>query len=314
MTKQNLKKQMRHEFTIMTVLDAVRILENNEDLSPKNPVINTTLTNLVKTLTDEYTPEEEELILGDPRVIHMRGRLLNRLSRAEAEMERFWTECFLRNDSLSCQDLESFWYWDNYAKLVDKEIEHLPAESYGTQADSSLAWTHRRTADPHKGAAFVGAGSLPLSAIIFHLKTGQPVTCIDSDEDATRKAAKLLKKLGLDQVKALHADGGDVDYKRFGTVFLASLIPNEEKHSMIGRIRTVQNPCFIAVRSAERLHTLLYDPFDPEEGQASHCRPLGKTEHDAEVINTTYVMLHEQQRNLLPLDGTKKAVRAHKYD
>ncbi len=311
-------KTMRHEFVIMTVLDAVRILEQQSDLSPKNPIITKTLTNLVKTLTDDYTPEEEHLILNDPRVLNMRQRLLDRLSHAEAEMERFWTECFLRHDNLSCADLEKFWYWENYDKLVDKEIEEIPIadtyQDYEAHRGSRLAWTHRRSAAPSKGAAFVGSGSLPLSAIIFHLKTGMPVTCVDSDHDACRKAAKLLKKLGLsEKIKTLHADGTEVDYQRYSTVFIASLIPNEQKNDIIARVRSVKNPCFIAVRSAERLHTLLYEPFNPDEGNAAKCRQISKTTHDTDVINTTYVMLHEQQRSLLPMRGTRMKVRAHKY-
>lgn len=273
-------KPLRHEFLIRTVLDAVDTLKRNNDRSPENPVINTTLTNLVGTITALYSREEEQLVLGDPRILDVREELLEYLAQAEGEMEKYWTREFLSRDTLSQDDLKDFWYWDNYEKLVDKEMQKLPLSENGA-------------ATPLR-AAFVGSGSLPLSAIIFHQKTGIPVTCIDNDPEACDKAEALFAALGIgDKLETQHVNGGDARYDSYDLVFIASLIPDDEKHNIIQQIRDMPHPCLVAVRSAERLHTLLYEPFAPDRDSAGQCRQLGKTDHDAEVINTTYIMHHD---------------------
>lgn len=277
---------LRSEFVIQTVIKALDTLGRETDLSPRNNTINKTLTNLVKTLASTYELTEEAEILSDPRVQKARPRLLEKLSIAEAEMEKFWSDHFLGKDTLEVEDLKGFWYWDCYEKLVDKEIACLPAEK--ATADSS--------------AVFIGAGALPLSAVILHQKTGMTVTCVDSDPDACRKADALFQKLGLNDMRVICADGEDLNYNRFDTAFVASLVPQEGKDLIIEEIRNSKTETLLAVRSAERLHSLLYDPFNEASPNLSSWNFINRTAHDSQVINTT-LLYHSPAGRPAPAPG-----------
>ncbi len=293
---------LRTEFVIKTVLEALETLCRQTDLTPHNEIINQTLSHLVETLAATYERTEEEIILSDPRVRAARPRLLEKLSQAEAEMEKYWADRFLAHDDLDVEDLKEFWYWDNYEQLVDMEMDCLP------DAKENLSWIHSCQAKGKDGAAFIGSGALPLSAIILHLKTGMKVTCIDSDPEACEKSAKLLDKLGLTGMDVICADGEDMTYDQFSTIFVASLIPNDAKENIVKRAREGSTETFIAIRSAERLHTLLYEPIDEDREILTDCRLVSRTKHDAEVINTTLVYHSDPLQNFRPAqENAKKA-------
>jgi hypothetical protein len=68
-------------------------------------------------------------------------------------------------------------------------------------------------------------------------------------------------------------------------VIVASLVP--DKTRVMRRIRATQPAAVVALRSAEGLCTLLYDPLDEAELDALGCRYLGRTRHNPRAINTT---------------------------
>ncbi len=265
---------LRTEFVIATVLEVLDVLCRESDLSPRNGIINSTLTHLVETLagTFEFLEEEYRAVLSDPRIEKARPLLLEKLSVAEAEMEKYWTDRFLAKDSLTTEYLKEFWYWSCYESLVDLEMACLPPDAF----------------EPGRGAAFIGAGALPLTAIILHLKTGMRVACIDNDPEACDKAEALIAKLGLsDAMPVIRAAGEYLDYDDYGTVFVASLVPDAAKKKIIDIIADSPNPVFTAVRSAERLHTLLYEPFEPAGRDMEGHKFFTKTLHNPATINTT---------------------------
>lgn len=264
---------LRTEFIVKTVLEALDVLCRETDLSPRNAPINEALSRLVATLAGIYDFTEEQQVLADPRVAQARPQLLEKLSQAEGEMEKFWAEHFLSKESLTYEDLKEFWYWDCYENLVGQEMDCLPPEAV----------------DSERGAVFVGAGALPLTAIILHVKSGMPVTCVDRDPDACAKAAALCSKLGLTGMHIVCADGEDVDYGQFSTVIVASLVPNPAKEAIMQSVSSNQTPAFLAVRTAERLHTLLYEPFEPGAKTMESYRPFSRTVHNPQTINTTLV-------------------------
>lgn len=264
---------LRAEFLIEAVVKAADTLRAEHDMTPRNAVINRTLTGLVQSLSEAYGADDEQTVLGDPRIAATRAGLLEKLSLAESEMEKFWADEFLSRPALAYEDLQDFWYWDCYDKLVDKEITCLPADTMAAG----------------RRAVFIGAGALPLTAIILHRKTGMPVTCVDSDPAACRRAEALIEKLGITNMRVICADGTDLNYNRFDTVFVASLVPQPLKEEIIDEIRNSKTQTFVAVRSAERLHTLLYEPFDESAAVLSECRLIGRTDFDTQVINTTIV-------------------------
>ena len=101
------------------------------------------------------------------------------------------------------------------------------------------------------------------------------------------QSRSLIAKLGLsDKISVVYANGADFDYKDYSSVVIASLVPNKDE--TITRIReTAQDDVLVAVRSAERLHTLLYNPVDEQTQVMKQCDYVSKTDHDPRVINTT---------------------------
>lgn len=271
----------RTEYVIRCITDVHDVLRAEKDLSPRNARVNSALTNLVSCLTQSYDPLEECSILGDTRIAGIRQDLLTYLSRAEAEMEKYWADYLCHKDKITAQDLTEFWYWKNYEDLVTAELSMLP----------------RMENKPDKGIAFVGAGPLPLSAIIMHQKTGMPVTCIDNDPVACAKAQKLVDKMGLtNNIRVVCSDGADIHYKDHPVVFIASLVPN--KDAVIRQIRSGQEGCHIGIRSAERLHILLYEPIEKDMGEKMGLDFVTQTAHKPETINTTLFYFSDPTRSI----------------
>jgi hypothetical protein len=255
---------------IACVLRAHEAIGSEADLSPRNPRINETLSALVRVVLEGCPPDDARAVLDHPKVRAIRSRLIERLAIAEGEMERCWSERFCARAGLAAADLAEFTYWDCYRRLVGAELGGLPA---------------RLELDEEESIAFVGAGPLPLSAIVMHLHTGTAVTCIDRDAAACALAGELCRKAGWTGISVTCADGADYDFARSPVVFIASLVP--EKASVMRCIREGCPRACVAIRSAEGLRTLLYDPVDEAELDAMGCGYLGRTGHDPQVINTT---------------------------
>jgi hypothetical protein len=254
---------------IACVLRAHEVLGGESDLSPRNPRINAALSALVAGILEGCQPHDARAVLDDPRVRAIRDQLIERLAAAEGEMERCWGDRFCARAGLTPGDLGEFTYWDCYRLQVSAELSRLPSDlEFG----------------PGQSIAFVGAGPLPLSAVIMHLHTGKAVTCIDRDADACALARELCRKAGLEGVTVTCADGRAYDYAQSPMVFVASLVP--EKGQVMRCIRERCPRARVALRTAEGLRTLLYNPIDEAELARMGCNYLGRTQHPA-VINTT---------------------------
>lgn len=264
---------LKTEHAVLSITQAYNVLVRTTDLSPRNPDITAALTSLVQSLSDEFTAEEEHEILSDTHVQDIREEMLDKLAAAEGEMEKFWAEYYLNKQSLSFEDLQEFWYWDNYQELVAAELPHIAAAKKGSAAPRQVA--------------FVGAGALPLTPIILHLRTGARVTCIDSDPQACAQAQHLMNRLGLsDRINIRQSRGEDFDYCGHDAVIVAALVP--DKDNVVKRVKeTAADDVLIGVRSAERLHSLLYAPVDEKTPHLRSCTFLSKTFYDPRLINTT---------------------------
>lgn len=261
---------MMKEDLIACILQAHEVLGRETDLSPRNPVINRALSGLVHGILEGCPPDDVRDVLGDPGVRAIRGALIGKLAIAEGEMERCWGEMLCARASLAPADLADFIYWDCYRDLVAAELSKLPAD-LGLGKGQSIA--------------FVGAGPLPLSAIILQAGTGLRVTCIDRDPQACRIACELCRKAGLSGIDIACAGGATYDYAGHPVVFIASLVPDKGKV-----MRCIREGCphaVVGLRSAEGLCSLLYDPVDETELEAMGCGFLGRTGYNPQVINTT---------------------------
>lgn len=260
------------EPTVEEVLEvyenAYNILKSAEDKSPRNEKVNKALYSLVNTVLAFEDKRNTEKILNDSIVqknqIHMR----NLLSKAESEMEKFFTEKFLLNQQLTLATVKEFLYWKCYESLV--EIERFGLEKITTTLPTSMA--------------FVGSGPLPLTALLWQFVTKGEVICLECDSDAVKQSAKLIKRLGKeDNIKVVEADGCLFDYQGLDFVMIASLVPN--KNEIMKQISSTAENALIGIRNVEDLHTLLYEPLKEEELKGFHL--LHQTKATKETINCT---------------------------
>ena len=259
--------------TVIGKIVAVHALLTNEgDLSPRNQKISTALRELVDLLLRSYSSAEAAAIVNHPEVTALRTSLLDRLSEAESALEQFWSQRFRNRKTLHVHDLREFLYWRNYERLLDMELK-------------ALAAIKRFKAQKHGEIVFVGGGPLPLSAIVLHMRTGKPVLCVDADAEASECAAKLLTKLNLCQVSAVHTDGVDFDYGGASAIFIASL--TNRKMDVVKRIVETCKEPVVAVRTVDGVRALLYRPADVAALKAAGLSLAGQTKADAETINST---------------------------
>jgi hypothetical protein len=261
---------MTGEDLIARALKAHEVLGRESDLSPCNATITAALSALVQGIMEGCPPSEVSHVLSDPGIRGIRSALVERLSLAESAMERHWAAALCRRATLAAGDLRAFTYWDCYRHLVRDELRSLVPRLRLREGES---------------LAFVGAGPLPLSAIIVHMSTGLKVTCIDIDAGACGLGSELCRKAGCAGIEVRCAAGAHHDYACNPVVVIASLVP--EKARVMQRIRATRPQALVGLRSVEGLCTLLYDPVDETELAALGCRYIGRTRHNPHAINTT---------------------------
>jgi hypothetical protein len=240
-------------------------LAGQDDLSPKNPIVNERLSGLVRCLADAQC-NDQGLLLGRLAELHELRQALPRLcGRAECEMEGFWARRFLAKASLVVRDLEEFWYYANYTALWTLERTLL-----GTLAGERLV--------------FLGSGSLPLTAIMAAMERGTgKVACVDLDPVACELSSRLIGVLGLAHRMTVHlAAAQEYVYRPQDVVLCASLI--QGKAELYERLFESGVETFL-VRDAEGAYCFLYEPSplpNPVRYQA-----VGHTIPTPTCINTT---------------------------
>jgi Nicotianamine synthase protein len=282
--------QRRAQAYIDLVSDVYTFLIEQSDLSPCNQMLNATLYRFVRDTIRMRSPEEVAIILNNQQIRQIAPRLRQLLAHAEYEMEHFCALAMVSGKTDVEEGFSSyrnFIYRDNYDALVAAELDAVERHTHGWPTGAGCG-----------SVAFVGAGPLPISAIMFHQRTGLQVTCIDSDSNACRLGRELVLYLAANETdhkdidKAIHfvnAFGEEHDYGMHPIVLIASLV--EMKTRVIMRIaNTAHAATTTIIRSAEGLSTLLYNSEDCIAGQEKYNAYLaGKTRPSPEAINTSLV-------------------------
>jgi hypothetical protein len=249
---------------------AYKILMDEHDLSPNNPIINQTLYLLVTNLGNLFEHELEEEILSNREIGKIRSDMLRMLETAETLMEFHYAEKFIK-DTPNINNLKNFIYWDNYEKLVDIELNKL-FEIVERQRLSSIA--------------FVGSGPLPLSAILLQQQIWRPVVCLDINTEAYNLGKKLIEQYSLQHsLKFVLADGASFHYDGYDLVWIASLVPNKEE--VVKRIYETNPNAIVAIRSVDGIYQLLYEPVDATVFRHAVCEEIGRTKANSSIINST---------------------------
>jgi len=274
-------KRRNADELIAFVMQADYILRQERDLSPRNSLINETLSNLVWHVQQTYSLEEQSYILQHPDVQHIKAGLLSKLSKAETEMEFYYARQFVDEPYLTVKHLEQFIYWEHYSLLLETELEGASKSQISLELPIE------------ESVAFVGAGPFPISAILLHLRTGLNITCVDCDEDAYNLSRKLIKKLDLDKsVKVVLAKGEYYNYVNHPIVFVASLVGTKE--DVMKTVFETRKDAVCAVRTVEGVRTLLYEPVDELNMRNLGYTLIGRTHANEQIINSTLFYTKEK--------------------
>ncbi|MEJ0063743.1 MAG: hypothetical protein WDO70_11265 [Alphaproteobacteria bacterium] len=162
---------------------------------------------------------------------------------------------------------------DHYRSLVDSEMKLLgmPRIMPGMNA--------------HQSVVYVSSGSVPLTAILLHQKTGLRITCIDPCEKTYDVTRRLLDHLGHHQPQKQQNNHGisllcmqptKFDYVTNPLIIIDASVPNRE--AVLSQICASSNTCTsILIRSAEGGNELLFQPFDAANQQAYEIYLVKKT-------------------------------------
>ena len=186
-----------------------------------------------------------------------------RCSLSESEMEMYWSRR-IASSARPQQELEKFWYIDNYRELVRREV--------GLLGGSGLSLTDSSR------AAMIGSGPLPLTAWCLWRQTGAAVDLVDVAPAALAQSRELARAIAWPAGGCLLADGA------------AGLAGDsvEAKQQIIDNILPALRPDGrIIVRGAHGAKTLLYPAFDPNSLQ--RVRLLVEYNPDDDIINSVYV-------------------------
>lgn len=274
---------------IEQAIAAHAFLRRQTDLSPRNDELNDVLSSFVRATMKKRSTREVRAILAEPRIRAIMPEMQQLAGRAEYAMECFAAAAMLGDvQSKGLEQyasFENFIYRGNYEALIDREIQALRRKGKHPPIDKE-----------RQSAAFVGAGPLPMSAILYHQKTGNPVTCIDSDAAACDWGRRLIRHLArhvpgceslADKIHYAQSAGDQYDYLTHPVVFVASLVDHKDPVLM-----RIVNSCRtggrILIRTAEGLSRMLYRPYDCIAGlEEYNVYLLQKTKPTPMTVNTS---------------------------
>jgi predicted GNAT family N-acyltransferase/precorrin-6B methylase 2 len=119
---------------------------------------------------------------------------------------------------------------------------------------------------------FIGSGSLPISAILMHLRTGLPVDCVVQDADAVPVSRQVVEKCGLSKLVRIQgsADAG-CDVSDYDLVVVGILA--QPKRAILKKLRKRCRPgCEILCRTSHGLRRLIYEATLDRDMRGFHIK------------------------------------------
>ena len=207
----------------------------------------------------------------------VRREVQRRCSLSESEMEMYWSRR-IASSARPQQELEKFWYIDNYRELVRREVGLLGGSGL-MLSDSSRV-------------AMIGSGPLPLTAWCLWYQTGAMVDLVDVAPAALVQSRELARAIAWPVGECLVADGAAVALpdSAYDVMYVAGLAGDsaEAKQQIIDNILPALRPGGrIIVRSARGAETLQYPAFNPNSLQ--RVQLLVEYNPDDDIINSVYV-------------------------
>lgn len=236
-------------------------------LQDKRPhqCLNDVLSSFVNVVYPFYDDCLIHTVLNDRLIADNLANLRKKLSECEFELEVYWAQKIIEEKA----HYTDYPYMSGYAALCGAERDYL--EKILQPTDHSFC--------------FIGAGPMPITA--FELKRYYPDVSmhgIEMDKGAIDLAQQVSLCSGV-QVDYTQACAECADFASYDVVFVASMTIN--KKQVMERIaKTAKNGTIIAVRSVERLRSMLYEPVAVD--MIPDCfASLGKTPYTIHHANTT---------------------------
>ncbi|MFV0627256.1 MAG: nicotianamine synthase family protein [Alphaproteobacteria bacterium] len=224
------------------------VLSTQKDFSPYNKVINTYLTNLINDslVCNTHICNHCHNLMNKFCQCNLAESLRNISYKSEVEMEKFWGKKFSEISNITYENLKDFWYFKQYENITAQEKTLIDL------CENNI-----------KKIAFVGSGSLPLTAVILDYisKHEYEIDLVDLDIEAIEISKNYCSKISLN-LNFICSDCLEVDYSKYDLVFVASMIPC--KKQLIEKIYN-QDVQKIIVRDAEKLSQLFYTPVNFED-------------------------------------------------
>jgi nicotianamine synthase len=236
--------------------------------------------------------EDSQAIMTDPEVAARAHRLRQLCADGEYRLERHWARRILSAPD-GGSELELFPYLDNYRRLVALELHTVSGLGIPR---SSL-----------RRVCVLGAGPLPLTALLMARELAARVDAVDLDPDASRLATAVLGHLpdparsdpdrgGDGSVRVACADARDyAGVAEADVVVLAALVglDSDSKREVVAAVARRMRPGgLLLARSAHRLRGLLYPPLAVEDLDACAgglLRPLAEVHPLNDVVNSLVV-------------------------
>jgi nicotianamine synthase len=240
------------------------------DLEP-GPTTDAVFTRLVGLAVTPRPAHVVDAVLGDPRLAARLTDLRVRCAAGEYALERSWARRVLAaGDPVA--ELEHFPYLPNYRDLT--RIEYHAVVGHAPCAP--------------RRALFVGAGPLPLSALLL-ARHGVAVDALDVDPEAVALGGALARTLG-DDVTVAEGDVLDLgDLGVYDLVCVAALVglAPEDKAAALAHVRARMRPgATVLARSAHSLRGLLYPVLDVADGALGGLEPVAVLHPHTDVVNS----------------------------
>lgn len=248
---------------------AIKTVMNLHEFAP-SPVVNAAFSGLVAAAVQAASLPSW---CGDD----VQREVQRRCALSESEMEMYWSRR-ITSSAQPSQELERFWYIDNYRELVRREV--------GLLAGSGLFLNERSR------AAMVGSGPLPLTAWCLWQQTGAAVDLVDISESALAQSRELAQAIVWPVGECIAADGAAVNLaaNAYDTIYVAGLAGDsvKVKQQIIDNTLPALRPGGrLIVRGAHGAKMLLYPAFAPDS--LRRVQLLVEYNPDDEIINSVYV-------------------------
>lgn len=163
----------------------------------------------------EMSPSQYESLLRDPEICQL-GMQCADWSAGEGIREECEIAALLLSGPLSYQELYERYYGKTYSHFAQSEHRFLENFGRGFRSGDQIA--------------FIGAGALPVSALVLANEFNLHVVAVDSDEESCSYASQIIEKLDMSsRVSVMNCLAEELDVSPYSKVVCANWLRNLDR-------------------------------------------------------------------------------------